>query len=211
MLASPGLKPRHDLLLAWLLCPLDYSGFVHRDTSPHGRTRKLGALAALLAVLLAIGVTSCAKPPVDSSPTTAVSAAPTDSPTTPDPSYDMGTDTPPPDDGTATDAPDSQQTIDHSTSTPPPPSELSVSASMVLDAPYKVLRVVATINNIVSSDGECDITVGSYTTSVPIVPNATNSSCQVNQIPAGAIKRGDDFTVSATSSGLTGTTSGTVQ
>jgi len=187
---------------------------VHRNSSPDGRARRFGVLAALLAALLAAGLASCARPPVSSSPTTSVEASPTDSQSA-DPSYDGAEDTPPPVDatpaGTGTDAPDSQKTVDHSTATLPPPSDLTVSASMTLDGPYKVVRVVATITNIVTSDGTCDIQVGSYTTSVPIVPNATNSSCQINQIPIGQIKHDDSFTVTVTSGGLTGSTTGTVQ
>jgi len=63
----------------------------------------------------------------------------------------------------------------------------------------------------VTTDGTCDIQVGAYTTSVPIVPNATNSSCQINQIPIGQIKHGDTFTITATSGTLTGSTTGAVQ
>ena len=186
---------------------------MHRNSSPDGRARRFGALAALLAALLAAGLTSCAKPPISTPPTTVVTA-PKDSPASTGPAYDSGEDTPPPDavpSGIGTDAPDSQQTVDHSTATLPPPSSLTVSASMTLDGPYKVVRVVATITNIVTSDGTCDIQVGSYTTSVPIVPNATNSSCQINQIPIGQIKHDDSFTVTVTSGGLTGSTTGTVQ
>ena len=123
----------------------------------------------------------------------------------------MGTETPPPPPITASDTSDSQQTVDRSTVTLPPPSDLAISASMILDTPYKVVRVVATITNIVSDDGHCDITVGNYATSVAIVSNATNSSCQINQIPIGQIKMGDSFTVTATSGGLTGTITGKVQ
>ena len=192
-------------------CVLGYPDFVHRDSSPHGRTVRLGILTALLAGLLAFGLTGCAKPPISSTSTPTASETPTPSPSPTEPSYDTGGDTPSPTPITASDTSDSQKTIDHSTETPPPPSDLSVSASMVLDAPYKVVRVVATIGNIVTGDGQCQITVGGYTTSVPIVPNAKDSSCQINQIPVGQIKRGDDFTVTATSGGLTGTTSGKVQ
>jgi len=184
---------------------------VHRETSPHGRAVRIGILVALVVGVLAAGLTACASPPLSSPSTTTVFITPTDSPAGVQPSYDWGQDTPPVPSTTATDTSDSQQTIDHSTATLPPPSDLSISASMVLDAPYKVVRVVATITNIVSGDGQCQITVGSFSTSVPIVPNATNSSCQINQIPVGQIKRGDDFTVTATSGGLTGAVSGKVQ
>jgi len=128
-----------------------------------------------------------------------------------EPGYNNGSDTPPPPPITASDTSNSQETVDRSTVTLPPPSDLSISASMIMDTPYKVVRVVATITNIVSDDGQCQITVGNYSTSVPIVSNATNSSCQINQIPLGQIKMGDSFTVTATSGGLTGTISGKVQ
>jgi len=188
-----------------------YSGFVHHETSPDGRTRRLGVLAALLAAPLALGLTGCAKAPLDSSPAT--TAAPTASPaTTPsvDSGYDSGYDTPTPT-GTGTDAPDSQQTVDHSQVTPPPPSDLTLSASMTLDGPHNVVRVVANISNIVTNDGQCVITVGSYSTTAPVVANAKDSSCQINQIPIGQIKHGDTFTITATSGTLAGTTTGKVQ
>ncbi|MCL2490498.1 MAG: hypothetical protein FWF36_07235 [Propionibacteriaceae bacterium] len=193
-----------------LPCHTGYSGFVHRETSPHGRTRRFGVLVALLAGLLGVGLTACAQPPVDLPPTTTTTATPTDSPASTAPDYNMGTESPLPP-ITASDTSNSQQTIDRSTVTLPPASDLAISASMVLDTPYKVVRVVATITNIVSGDGQCQITVGNYSTSVAIVANATNSSCQINQIPIGQIKMGDSFTVTATSGGLTGTTSGKVQ
>ena len=182
---------------------------MHREPSPDGRTRRFGVLAALFAVLLTVGLTGCAQAPVDSSPATV--DTPTVSPASPDPSYDMGTDTPTPTDATPTSTADSQQTIDHTQVTPPPPSGLTLSVTMTMDGPYKVVRVVATISNIVTNDGQCDIQVGSYTTTVPIVANAKDSSCEINQIPIGQIKHGDPFTVTATSGALTGTTSGTVQ
>ena len=181
------------------------------EPSPHWRNQSRVAVAALSAtVLFGISLTACAAPPVTSLPATSGAASPSGSPSASEPSYDSSFDTPPPSD-TATDAPDGQQPIDHSTATLPPPTGLSISASMVLNAPEKVVQVVATIDNIVSGDGQCKITVGSYSTSVPIVPNAQDSSCQINQIPVGQIKRGDSFTVTASSGGLTGTTSGKVQ
>jgi len=82
---------------------------------------------------------------------------------------------------------------------------------MTFDSTAQVVQVVATIDNIVSNDGYCSIVVGTFSQSIPIIANAKDSSCQINSIPANQATRGDAFTITVVSGGLTGTVLGKVR